>query len=778
MHKSVASADFGTHTSLWNRWVTLSRAGKRGLPVVFPIPSIVAKRDDLHDAKNHISDLTRRLHELELEVRRLENEREELTAAYKEAEAGRKAEEQRSQRLATELGQFRHEAERRLQEKDEEIEAIRNPNKCKRIVNGYDVKVWHNISLPRSYEVQVMGSGSEKPFMFSADRRGRPPPPPRVAKSSTKPRKTWHKTPTRLYEDNNGFGINFYQPMIDYLNAKADDGRHRKDYPHLPWSNERCLDRYSSRKPVKSYSEKDLHRLAAEAEAQAKNNPGTFSLAKKPAFSLSKTTSAASVTRHIESVSVNKKRSKHADMLLDEDYDGYDADVARALLSAKSHLVTRSAKDIEAHLLAEGLKNLSSNTEMDIRAFQRRAEMYAHDSDQHFRFMEQRQLQRREEELLEQPLDQLKLELEGFTKKNSQYFLDKRYKVATTVNNFCICLYSPTHLSGYIGYVEDVSSIFSGNVVVRQMKEVPHECFLLSRSKQTSIEIEQLNARVVEAETKLKTEVTRIKKKLHIQITELEMSLDVANKNNIELQKTIKKQSLTLTELQAHYDEVQRQLQVTLDQLGIAQRRVQSLTAEAEEIRGNYEQALRSKRAVELQYEEAHTRINELTTINVNLASIKSKIEQELSTLAGDYDEVTRELRVLHVCWGVSVRQASDERYQKVQVELKHTVEILHEEQERIVKIEAIKKSLEIEVKNVSVRLEEVEANAIVGGKRIISKLEARVSVPSRRDLFCDTRGCSSALNCFSVFVRYFTDFRYDTNTNMMKMPTQFKSDK
>ena len=88
-----------------------------------------------------------------------------------------------------------------------------------------------------------------------------------------------------------------------------------------------------------------------------------------------------------------------------------------------------------------------------------------------------------------------------------------------------------------------------------------------------------------------------------------------------------------------------------------------------------------------------------------------------MSTLAGDYEEVTKELRV------------SDERYQRVQNELKHTVEILHEEQERIVKIESIKKSLEIEVKNLSIRLEEVEANAIVGGKRIISKLEARVSI-------------------------------------------------
>nr|CAD7427218.1 unnamed protein product [Timema monikensis] len=232
---------------------------------------------------------------------------------------------------------------------------------------------------------------------------------------------------------------------------------------------------------------------------------------------------------------------------------------------------------------------------------------------------------------------------------------------------------------------------------------------------QTSIEIEQLNSRVVEAETRLKTEVTRIKKKLHIQITELEMSLDVANKNNIELQKTIKKQSLTLTELQAHYDEVQRQLQVTLDQYGIAQRRLQSLTAEVEEIRGNYEQALRIKKSVEIQLEESVSRINELTVINVNLSSSKSKIEQELSVLASDYDEVTRELRV------------SDERFQRVQVELKHTVEVLHEEQERIVKIDAIKKSLEIEVKNLSVRLEEVEANAIVGGKRIISKLESRI---------------------------------------------------
>lgn len=134
------------------------------------------------------------------------------------------------------------------------------------------------------------------------------------------------------------------------------------------------------------------------------------------------------------------------------------------------------------------------------------------------------------------------------------------------------------------------------------------------------------------------------------------MSLDVANKTNIDLQKIVKKQSLQLTELQAHYDEVQRQLQQTLDQYGVAQRRLVSLTAELEEVRANYENALRNKRTVELQLEDTQTRVNELTVINVNISSIKAKLEQEIAQIASDYEEVTRELRI------------SDERYQKVQV--------------------------------------------------------------------------------------------------------------
>jgi len=233
--------------------------------------------------------------------------------------------------------------------------------------------------------------------------------------------------------------------------------------------------------------------------------------------------------------------------------------------------------------------------------------------------------------------------------------------------------------------------------------------------KQMAMEVDQLNARVVEAETRLKSEVTKIKKKMQITITELEMHIDTVNKSNIDLQKVNKKQYIQLQELQTHYDELQRQLQQTLDQYGVAQRRLQQLIAENEEFRANLEAATRARRNAEMQLEECIVRIKDLTTINTNISVTKSKLEQEISVIAADYDEVTKELRL------------ADERLMKCQTEVKRVTEVLHEEQERCIKIESVRKSLDIEVRNLTVRLENVEANALVSTKRMVSKLEARV---------------------------------------------------
>ncbi|CAG9558818.1 unnamed protein product [Danaus chrysippus] len=513
-------------------------------------------------------------------------------------------------------------------------------------------------------------------------------------------RQKWTKPPTAIYENNYGYGINFYQPMIDYIVAKKEGSDIKP--PHLPWNNERGLDKYRYDRPVKNYSESDIRKLSHEVAERAKRDLNTFSVGKRTPFSVIQTAAAANLTKHVatKSVSVRSKKIKKDTVESLKYQNVEDTDLKKQLelynkelniesdLKGKAKIFRgKSAKAIAQTLLNETNKGLAEGKIKKVKVAD---------------------LSMAERNNMSQKL------MSEFNKNSSIAFQNEIKQIAeATIKTPKVCVVQieteiPTINNDYLEKIHELKQ------TINQFEALSSN-ILIDKSKQTSIEIEQLNARVVEAEMKLKSEVTRIKKKLQIQITELELSLDVANKTNIDLQKTIKKQSLQLTEIQTHYDEVQRQLQVTLDQYGVAQRRIQSLTGEVEEIRGNYEQALRAKRSVEQSFEEAQTRINELTVINVNLSSSKAKIEQELAAVAADYDEITKELRI------------ADERYQRVQTELKHTVEHLHEEQERIVKIEAVKKSLEIEVKNLSVRLEEVETNAIVGGKRIISKLEARI---------------------------------------------------
>jgi hypothetical protein len=243
------------------------------------------------------------------------------------------------------------------------------------------------------------------------------------------------KPPTRLYEDNYGYAFNFYQPMIEYLDSKEKKLK-PKEYPHLPWNNERGLDRYSSRNLFRSYTEQDLHKLAEKAEQQAKENLKNFKLAKRTNFSISKSASAASVTKHIKQVTLKKVKSY--ERIQDMAEDGLileDENLTDRHQFAQEFLRGKSAKGIEAHILAESLKNVSSNTGIDIKAFQRRAELSSHDSQQHVHFMECRKKMQNEDTSITQPLNELKVELKGFNKKTSEYFEEKRYQ---NVAQWCI----------------------------------------------------------------------------------------------------------------------------------------------------------------------------------------------------------------------------------------------------------------------------------------------------------------------------------------------------
>ncbi|XP_067142692.1 paramyosin, short form-like [Centruroides vittatus] len=109
-------------------------------------------------------------------------------------------------------------------------------------------------------------------------------------------------------------------------------------------------------------------------------------------------------------------------------------------------------------------------------------------------------------------------------------------------------------------------------------------------------ELEQVSQSLVEAESRIKSEVIGTKGKIQNELTELAMALDASNQQNLELQKVIKKQAKQVIELQSNYEDVQRHLQGTMEQLESSQRRCQILKSEIDNLRSCVEQPIRSKR--------------------------------------------------------------------------------------------------------------------------------------------------------------------------------------
>lgn len=83
----------------------------------------------------------------------------------------------------------------------------------------------------------------------------------------------WRHGATHVYDKNYQFGINYYQPMIDYMDKRNSGSSTKSHYPHLPFSDERLL---WEDKPVQPYAKEDLARLAIDAEMQAKEHLNTF----------------------------------------------------------------------------------------------------------------------------------------------------------------------------------------------------------------------------------------------------------------------------------------------------------------------------------------------------------------------------------------------------------------------------------------------------------------------------------------------------------------------
>jgi hypothetical protein len=192
---------------------------------------------------------------------------------------------------------------------------------------------------------------------------------------------------SKIYDYTYGYSMNYYQPMIDYLNQR-DSAEHRDDenlqLPHLPWTNERYIKEYDPKKPLKLYNDKEAREIAVKSQAGALKNINNFDV-KRSYFSAIPTADATTLLRKLPRTSaleaVYKRdvgkliqdikdlemdayyRYKEGERrMLQEDRENFPLEMRRAIKG-------KSANQIRNILLADSMKKIKESSDHDAKVF-------------------------------------------------------------------------------------------------------------------------------------------------------------------------------------------------------------------------------------------------------------------------------------------------------------------------------------------------------------------------------------------------------------------------
>merc|ERR1712242_343717 len=228
-------------------------------------------------------------------------------------------------------------------------------------------------------------------------------------------------------------------------------------------------------------------------------------------------------------------------------------------------------------------------------------------------------------------------------------------------------------------------------------------------------EIESLTKRLMETENRLKVELEKIKKKMSVTITELEMSLDAANKANNGLQNAGKAQATKIMELTSILEKTNQKLVIATEAADGNAKRLAAADQELHAGKRGMAELANSKKILESRLAEYTAKITEITNINTSLASIKVKLEKDLTQVSASYEDMAKELKL------------ADDRANKAAHDAQHFEGLLREEAAKVQRVDQAKKALETQVKSLTIRMEEIETTAVTSSKRTIAKMEARI---------------------------------------------------
>ena len=198
-----------------------------------------------------------------------------------------------------------------------------------------------------------------------------------------------------------------------------------------------------------------------------------------------------------------------------------------------------------------------------------------------------------------------------------------------------------------------------------------------------------------------------------------------------DAQKQIKKHQELIRELQMQVEDEQRQRDELREQYLGSERRNAILQGEKEELAVQAEQAERSRRQAEGALIEIREAVNDLSSQVSSLNGIKKKLEGELQALHVSYYLIPsakpRKTIQAELDETLTELKNADELAKKASGDAARLAEELRQEQEHSQHVDRLRKGLELQIKEMQVRLDEAEAAALKGGKKIIAKLEERI---------------------------------------------------
>merc|ERR1719166_268432 len=252
----------------------------------------------------------------------------------------------------------------------------------------------------------------------------------------------------------------------------------------------------------------------------------------------------------------------------------------------------------------------------------------------------------------------------------------------------------------------------------------------------------------IEQESKSKAEAVRMKKKLELDITELDSALEQANLSNAELQKNIKMCQDRIREKTLQLESEQLAKDKAKDYLLTAERRAHSALNAVEETRTMLEQADRSRKQSEQNLCDTNEQLADVSCQNQGLNSAKRKLESDLADLKNESDEANNEAR------------SAEDRAKKFMMDAARLADELRSEQETAQLVEKERRDQEGRAKDLQVQLDDAETNAIKWGRKMVAKLESRCR-ELEAELDSEQRRCGDAHKNFRKSERMIKEYSF-----------------